>query len=803
MRMLWVKLFADLFRSPGRTLLAVFSIAAGVFAVGAIFGMVDQLLTGMDAAHRAVNPSHVNIILAQPVPEDVLDDLREIDGIVEIDPANLISVSYQVDNGKWQTGTIVSRPDYDAQAFDRIELKDGQWPGGGKIAVERLSSAYYNAGLGDSVTFRIDGVDYEREISGLVRHPFVQPPLFGGQANFFFEPEDLEALFGIPQGYHGHLYVQVAPYSLEFTQDVAGEIRARLADQGFGVLVSLYQEPDLHWGRMFVEGVTLVLQIMAVVSLFMSAVLVLNTFTALITQETNQIGMIKAVGGRRWHILSLYLTSALIYGLAALLIALPPSLAFAFYMSRWFLNLFNIDYDVFQFSQRALIFQALAALAAPLLAALFPVLKGAWISVREAIATYGLGGDFGYAPFDRLVERLGARMLPTMYAAALGNIFRRKARLVLSSLVLTAAGVMFLVIMALVSSTNRTLDNEMARQGYDLRAGFVRPQSIREVTALTENIRGVEQVEVWTSRNVTILRAGDRLKDSAGLGAQLTGLPPDTSMYQPIIATGRWLFPADDRALVISQETALKNGIAPGDTITLDLGEAGDSAWEVVGTYRVIYSSGFVVEPIYAPLDAVQEAIGVSDLGSQLLVSGRVSTLEQETALADRVKARLEESGITVDFYTTTARLDQRVYADNQFNSVISMLLSLAMLVASVGGLGLAGSLGISVVERTREIGVLRSIGGRTPAILGMFIMEGVLQGLLSFIIAVPISFILAQPLARQLGRTMIEVDLDFAYNYPAMIIWFVTVVIISILASIAPARRATRISVRESLAYT
>jgi putative ABC transport system permease protein len=76
-------------------------------------------------------------------------------------------------------------------------------------------------------------------------------------------------------------------------------------------------------------------------------------------------------------------------------------------MSQWFLNLFSIDHAVFQLSRSALLLQVVAALLAPLLAGLWPVLKGASITVREAIATYCLGADFGSRQFDGLVERLG------------------------------------------------------------------------------------------------------------------------------------------------------------------------------------------------------------------------------------------------------------------------------------------------------------------------------------------------------------------------------------------------------------
>jgi putative ABC transport system permease protein len=803
MSVIWRKVLSDIWNNKSRTTLAVLSIAAGLFAVGAIFGMVDQLLTGMDRAHSEVAPSHVNIILRNFVTQDVIDDLKTIQGVEDIDPLNQIAIRYRVDSSAdWKLGMLVMRPDFNSQIYDLQILKEGSWPSGDEIGIERLSSQYYDVPIGSSVTFQIDGEEKTFPVGSRIRHPFVQPPLFGGQAHFFVNSEQLEE-FGVPDGYFGQLLVRVEPYSVETAQAVAGDIRSQLADQGFGVVVSLYQDPELHWGRMFVEGITLIMRLMAVVSLVLSVVLVMNTMTALITQQTDQIGVIKAIGGKRSTIMRIYLVSVAIYGLLALLPALPLSALFAFYMSQWFLNLFNVDYLAFQVSQRAALFTILAGILAPLMAALWPVLKGASITVRQAISSYGLGGDFGSGRFDRFIEKFGARFLPAVYAAALGNMFRRKIRLVLSLVVLTTAGVMFLVVMTLIQSITYTMDNEMARQRYDVRLGFTENQSIPAVIEEITRAEDVQAAEMWYSRNATILREGERLKDSAGLGAQLIGIPADTEMYRPVITAGRWLQPGDSRVVVISAETAEINQIAIGDNITLNLGELGDASWNVIGEYRVIYGSGFLVEPIYAPLEAVAEVTGAEAEGTQVLVKGNVTTIEQETALASRLKTILENAGFPLDFYTTAARLDQRAYADNQFNSIISMLLSLAMLVAMVGGIGLMGSLAISVVERTREIGVLRSIGARSPAIILLFVMEGILQGLLSFIISVPIAFLLAQPLARQLGRTMLEIDLDFSFSYSAVGIWLVTILLISVFASVIPAKTATRVSVRESLSYS
>lgn len=802
MNVIWHKVWHDLWHNKVRTLLAVLSIAAGVFAIGAIFGMVDQLLSGMDAAHRAVAPSHLNVILRDLVDAETAADLRRVPGVAGVDPANLITVRYkQNEDDAWRSGSLVMRPDYSDQTYDLLALTAGAWPGDRDIGVERLSSQYFDMSLGDEIIFDLPGANRTFTVNGAIRHPFVQPPPFGGQAYFFTDAAGL-ARFGIPRDRYNQLLVQVEPYSRAAAEDVAGEIRARLGDQGINVAVTIYQEPEEHWGRMFVEGVMLVLQVMAVVSLFLSVVLVTNTMTALITQQTDQIGVIKAIGGVSGTVMKVYLAGIAAYGLLALLISLPLGAVTAYASSRWFLNLFNIDYDTFQFSPTAVVLQIVAATAVPLLAALWPVLKGARLTVREAIAAYGIGGDFGSNRLDRLVERWGERLLPSPYPLALGNMFRRKGRLTLTLLVLTTGGVMFLVVMSLISSINLTLDNDIARRGYDVRLGFVNDQRAEQIVTLAEGAPGVRRVEAWFARNATILRAGERLQDSAGLGAQLTGIPIETGMRRPLIVEGRWLQPGDERVVVISRDTAVDNRIAVGDVIRLDLGNLRAEEWQVIGTYRVVYGGGFVTEALYAPLPAVAAATRQVNRATLLYVQTDETTPAATTAVAGALRDLFEGQQMDVDLFTTAVKLQERQEIENQFYPVVSMFLGLASLLATVGGIGLMGSLGISVVERTREIGVMRAIGARSPAIMSLFIMEGVLQGLLSWLLAIPIAVVASRPLARLLGQTMLDVELDYAFNGTAVLIWLAAILLISALAAILPARDATRISVRESLAY-
>jgi len=184
-----------------------------------------------------------------------------------------------------------------------------------------------------------------------------------------------------------------------------------------------------------------------------------------------------------------------------------------------------------------------------------------------------------------------------------------------------------------------------------------------------------------------------------------------------------------------------------------------------------------------------------------------VRTISSDPDTVLRVKEKLqslfESRRMKLSVFGTATTEEDKQFAVRQFSVVTSMLLVLALVVAAVGALGLTGSLSISVVERTREIGVMRAIGARSSTIIGMLVLEGVVQGVGSWIFAVPLAFFVAQPISRQMGQVMLSMDLDYYYNFSAAVIWLGAVSLLAVSASIWPARSATRISVRQSLAYS
>ena len=799
MSVIWHKIWFDLWHNKTRTLLAVLSIAVGVFAVGAIFGMSDLLITNMDLSQQSVIPPHISVSLDGLMDREAILNLRSVPGVEDVEPYNEVSVQYKLHpQDPWRQGVIEMKGDYVHQKFELVQLRQGQWPRKNEISVERMAAQFLNVGIGDSIIFKIGNEQRAFPVTGLIRHPFVPPPQFEDLAFFFMNADGLEH-FGIPQDQYDSFYVRVTPYSADHAKEVATAIKDKLAKQNISVAAFVYQDPNKHWGRAFMDGFTLVQKLLAVICVIVSVILIYNTLSNMITQQTNQIGILKAIGASTWTIFWVYLVSALIYGILALMIAIPLGAIVASVVTKVFLNLFNIDYNQFQVSHQAILLQVIAGLVAPLLAGLPPVIRGATSTVRQAISSYGLGGDYRSNWLDRLVDQVGARWLPSHYATSLGNMFRRKGRLILTQLVLLTAGSAFLMVMSLNSSLALTLENIFARSRYDTMLEFAGNQWSGRVTAMAGSVDGVQGSELRLVQSASMYVAGQLVKD-AGIGTSVVGIPSGSDFFQPLIIAGRWLAPGDGRAVVLDRDAAEKNHILVGDSVTLDLGQGAKYEWRVVGLYDPVFAGAFSSDTIYAPQDALYSATKESGQGSMLYVRTASHTAAFTTAVTAQLKSMFENHGLHL--VQSQTQPDLRKTDEWQFGLVTSMMLALSVIVAIVGGIALMGVLSIGVIERTKEIGVLRAIGARSRTILGIVLMEGVLQGVLSWFLAIPISYLVSPSVAAVLGHTMFGANLDYQYNWLAVGIWLGIVLSISIIASMLPARGATRISVRDSLAY-
>ena len=602
-------------------------------------------------------------------------------------------------------------------------------------------------------------------------------------------PETAETVFGV-SGYD-RLRVQIPVFSEKAAQDTVDRLKTQLEKMGAPLFLYQFQPPDEHPMQDIVNGIMLILKVMAIVSLGLGLLLVINTVNAIVAQQVPQIGVMKAMGGTTRQMLLLYLSGVLIYGVLAVFIAVPLGVAVAADMSAGMLATMAIPRDpVFRVSNQAVIQQLIVGLLVPLLAALWPVFSGVRLTVREAISNYGISASYGKGLLDRLLARW--RGLPRLTALTLRNTFRRKGRVALTQIALVMAGVVFIMVISSAESFSHTVAFLTNSLGFKVQIGFQSPVRNEEVQAIIAAQPNVEHVEMSLFEASTAYRGKDDVK---GEDIFFNGVQPDSPLIKLPVIQGRWLLTEDDHAAVLTNEVADKLGVQIGDPIWISLGGQ-KIEWVVVGTVFDVSNlqrNVYVSRPVYAA------EVGLTGHGT----SASVSTLPDDGATQLRVESQLREvlnaRGLRVGGTNTYEA--ERVRMENIYGLIMIMLLTMAALIALVGAVGLAGTLSINVLERRREIGVMRAIGASTPTIARLFIGEGLLLGLLAWLIAIPLSIPVGQVFVAVIGQVL-NFPINYQFSWNGALQWLIIIVVLSILGSLLPAIRATRVSVRESLAY-
>ncbi len=789
------KIWRDLWSNKGRTLLVVLSIGVGVLALGMIFASNTLLTRQMTISQKVSHPSNVIMFLNGLVDDETVKSIARLPEVVDAEGVASMNIRWKPAlDAEWEQATIIALDDYQRQKFDLVELRTGEWPSSEVVAVEfNHLGPYHVPDPGGTIYFEVNNKPKAVSISGTVRDPQQFPPPFTQQPTFYTTRDTLVLLGGYRE--LSQIKFTISDYSKAKADRVADTVETRLNKLGVSVGLVQTQNPERHVLQDLMDGVGLILAVMALMSLGLSTILVINTINALIAQQIPQIGIMKTVGGLSTQIATLYLAGVAVYGVLSLVLAVPLGAIGADALARWMLALINVPAAPFEILQLSLVAQIGAGLVTPLLAGLWPVLQGVAISVREALNAYGLGtGRYGGRFLDRILGQVQG--LPRMVTLALRNTFRRAGRVLLTEITLIAAGTIFMMVISTHYSFNETILQIFKGFGYDLIIGFDQPQRIDEVVPLIESRPNVDRAEMWVFYTAKAQTPG-----VSGPGSEyeifLRGIPKDTQLFEPQLTAGRLLDPADGRALLLNQKLAGKMGLKVGDRIELHLGDKGKSTWTIIGL--IFDLAGRDQNTAYLYRDAINEELGLVGRASVAEIRGTVKTLEAQIAMEKDMRDYFKSLGISLSF--TSPALKEQQQANAQFSILTTLLLIMTFLIAVVGSFGLSGTLSINVLERRREIGVMRAVGASSLDVGFIFMGEGLLLGALSWAQAVPLSLLAGKFFVEALGE-VIDFPAVYHYSFTGVWLWLGVVVALSLLASGLPARRATQISVRESLAY-
>ena len=782
------KSVTDLTRRKARAVFAVLTLAIAVASVG-IFAA----------------PSLMDQAMQKEVQANKLPDLTLSTKPLVVTPAQLVALgrlpnvqaagalSYlqtRVWVGERRVkALVVGVPDYANQRVDVVSVVSGTTPSLGSVLtdIQNARKGRYSGKAGD--TIRIVGVGDRSltvPLSGVGRNLVGGQYASDGNVVVLYSTPALISKLGADPGFSS-LEFRLTDTSTAAADRTVARIKtyltANTSFKGFSDLPAL-RKAGSYPGKDFFDQIGSLMNVFTVLALLSALMLIANTMTTLIGEQRREIGMMKAIGGTRRQIRRIYLLTALLLGAIGSVIGVALGVVIANAIVHYFGTSFFAISPGFGVVVPVIVASIVLGLVAPPLAALPAIRRGARLNVREGLEEVpALEG--GQAVVDRALRRLG--FLPRTAQIGIRSVTRRARRSLTTVLQIGLAVGTLLAVLAVVNSVTTTTNKVWNGSNFDVMLNtVVGKQFDAKAVRVIKTTPGVAGTQ-------PILENGLKFK---GKDAFVSGFAQQP-LFKQDMAAGRWYSPAEAASgahvAVIAKNIARTTGTHVGDRVTLQTA-AGPASFRVIGTTSSQWNNGL---SFYVPLKTLKAVLHTSTVNGYF-----VQTASRDHAAIDRTTTRLEDrltaNGYAVGTMVKYSSQRDNVNANRQISSAIAVL---GLLVVAISMVGLINAITMSVLERTRELGVLRCIGARARDIRRIFTAEGMLLSVAGWLLGIPIGYLLA----RAFNWLLLElIGIEFGFTFPPLnlLLALVGTIFLAWLIIQLPLRRATRLKPGDAIRY-
>jgi putative ABC transport system permease protein len=715
--------------------------------------------------------------------DEQLAALGALPNVVAIEPG--IRVNTRVLVGERRApALVIGVRDFARQGVDVVRLASGAYPGPGEVLteVQNANVGVFDGRAGDLArVVEAGGLRITGEGRNIPGGEMVQDE----KVIVLYATTDTIAALGGARGYD-RLAIRLRDTS-RGAETVDGVRRYLETVPGFGGFSGLPQlrAPGDWPGKADTEAFAEFLSVITLLALLSALVLVSNTMTTLVAEQTGEIGIMRAIGARRRQIGLVYLRTALLLGALGAFVGVILGTLLAYGLASYFGSLFWAIDVGFAVDTTVVVASLVLGALVPLLAALPAIRRGVRVDLREALESTGsaVGGqDAG----DRLLRR--ADFLPRTMQIGLRGLGRRRRRSLATVVIVALAVGNLLAVLAVASAATESSRTSWANHLEDLRL-WTSGRELFEARAL----RTIESTP-------GVARAQPALVSDAELAdeeAFLWGVPREP-LFRYQLSDGRWFSAAEERAqervAVIERNLAQIAGIDVGDRVTLTT-LAGPARFRIIGLATNQQEDGTV---LYVPLTTLRSVLdqptGVSTYW--------IKTTSPDEALIDRTTTLLDDrlTALGYDVATEISYVMERdeIEANRTITTTIGVL---GFLIVAMSMVGLANAITMSIIERTREIGILRCLGARARDVRRIFATEGVALALVGWLLGIPLGYVLTR-LIIWLVWEIAGVRLPFVFPLGNIWIALAGTLALALLVLLLPLRRAVRFRPGDALRY-
>jgi putative ABC transport system permease protein len=784
----WRKIAGDFRQHRLQILLIAVILVLGTAGVVAALNARAVLAREIEKSYRLANGADV-ILWFDKIEPQVIELIRTRPNVADVDRRATAFSRIAGKSGDWFPMRISVLPDFANQKVNLVHRDSGVWPTPmDGIFIEQSGSSLLGVGEGGQVQVRTSaGAAATVQLSGFVHDTAVAPSTQDRMIYGYVTPA-VAASLGQSAGMDQLLVKLRSRGSMSDVSEFADDLSAWLKARNSAPL-RVDALNNTHPHAMLMTAMLRVLEVLAVIAFICSASLAACVISLWMRREVRQVGIMKTLGARTGQLARQYLALVAPLVLVTVAIAFPIGTALGRWVVRYHQWMLNIDVTDWNVPRSLLGKELVFAVAVPLLAMAVPILRAARISPRKAIQDPGIVAPRGpIALTSRLIKMPGNRR----WSFALRNSFRRPWRLALTLLALAAGGALFLTAHNNYESLMRVIDAALANRGHDIEVQLQTAVPAAQLETIARVVPDVEIAEAFRRGGVTLVADNDgSIAVREGRRMQLTGYPIETRLLRLPLREGRWPSATETEAVVINRQVQeAAPGLRPGGEITVKFRER-KTRVRVVG---IVEEIGAPV--IYAAFPAFEKITGLGDAATVLRVKAQG---DRQRLVAGALEQALLDARVTPGFVNTKSEF--RASLEEHFAVVGSVMKMIALASALVGAITLIATVSLGVIERAREIGVIRTIGARPRSVLAIFLVEGGAVAFLSALVAIAGGIFFTQLLNGMAERQLLHVVVPLYVSRVGLGLLSagVILVIIGVWLSVS---RILRMSVRDALAY-
>lgn len=829
-----------------RLTLSAFAVVLGVMFVAGSLVMTTSLADSYEKMFAGINKSIDVQVTAKEkfdsqsdattatIPASVVQQVESAPGVAKA-TASVFSDGARVIGKDGKVATSFA-PRYGSNwggEDDLIELRSGRGPTApNEVAIDASIAKSLDFTVGDTIGILTLQPKHDFTVVGIFGYSGDRDTLGGSQVVAFTLPTAQELMLGEKNTY---TEISVVADSGVSATELKNDLQATLSSN-YQVRtrdeVNEANSADIQQALNFFNYILLGF---AGVALFVGIFLILNTFSMLVAQRTQELALFRAMGAARGQVIRSVLFEALVIGLLASLLGLAAGVGVGAALGAVFGNLGGANIDlVLTVPVSAVIASFTVGIGVTLVAALFPALRASRIppiaAMRDAatpdkplttittvgavifalgagIMAWGLNNDsdtglwallggvllvfIGVALLTPVISRPVVSLLGRLFAWSVpGQLGRRNSARNPRRTAVTAAALM--VSIALVTGVSTVLSSVS--------------KSVSTAVSQTLNAELIISGQQTSAQPPTFdVATLDQIKSSEGV-AEVAGFyygpavingeqsylsamsdPATTQQILGLTAKSGEISQVGAGELIVDEDTAKDQHLQVGDSVTVQQVRGDAESYRIVGVYEQNDATGgFMASEAAAKNFQIaqpsQAFVKVDDGASVKDVEDRIEKL-----LADSPEVSVQDQSAFIDQVT------------GQFDTILTfvqILLALAILIAI---LGIVNTLALSVIERTRELGLLRAIGLRRSQSTRMITVESIVisvfGALLGIVVGVGLGAAVVQALKSQgLG--------EFALPWGQMGTYLVLSVFVGVIAALLPALRAARLNVLAAISY-